>query len=440
MRYTPRQAALWILAYILLATLPVLIAYSGSVPDARSFWIEFGVALGFVGLAMMGLQFILTGRFHRIAGSLGLDSMLQFHRQIGLVAFLLILAHPIVLILADSTYLEFFDPLVNLPRSLALVAVIGALVLLTVSTLWRQALRIPYELWRALHGVLALFIVFVGVVHILQVGFYVSEWWKQVIWVLATGAAMAMLINTRVIRPWQMASRPYRVTDVRQERGESWTLRFEPDGHPGLQFQPGQFGWLILGSSPWSIHQHPFSFSSSAEPSQPIEMTIKELGDFSGTIGQTEIGTTAYIEGPFGAFVPDNEPRRGMVCVAAGVGITPIMSMLRTLADRNDPREIQLIYGNGERRNILFKEELEALHAQLNLRTTHVLSRPDDDWDGPSGRLTPEVIEPHLPDRNIDQYEYFVCGPEGMMDLVEPYLSQRGVPLALIFAERFEIV
>jgi predicted ferric reductase len=440
MRFTRGQAAAWILIYVILATLPVAIAYTGSIPDARGFWIEFGVAIGFIGLAMMGLQFILTGRFSRVAGTLGLDSMLQFHRRIGLAAFLMILAHPVILIIADSQYLSFFDPRENLPRAFALVAVIGALVLLIVTTIWRQALRIPYEWWRAAHGVLALFIVFVGVVHILQVGFYVSGWWKQVIWVAATGAAMAMLINTRVVRPWQMSSKPYRVAEVRKERGDSWSLRFEPVGHPGMRFLPGQFGWLILGESPWTIHQHPFSFSSSAEETGWIELTIKELGDFTSTIGETSVGTTAYIEGPYGAFVPDDSPRQGMVCIAGGVGVTPIMSMLRTLADQNDPRPIILIYGNGERENILFHEELEALKDRLNVSIIYVLSRPDEAWDGIEGRLTPDIIGPYLPLASDDSREYFVCGPEGMMDSVEPFLAENGVPLADIYAERFQIV
>ncbi len=439
MRYTPIQATLWILAYLALTVLPVLVAYSGSIPEARGFWIEFGVGLGFVGLAMMGLQFVLTGRFHGIAGTLGLDSMLQFHRQIGIVAVILILAHPVILIVADSENLAFFDPRENLPRAFALVSVTGALLLIVLTTLWREAMRIPYEWWRAGHGVLALFIVFVGLVHILQVGFYVSEWWKQGVWVLATGAAMAMLINTRVIRPMQMKKRPYRVSDVREERGNSWTLGFEPVGHSGMRFTEGQFGWLILNDTPYSIQQHPFSFSSSAERPQQLEMTIKELGDFSSTVGETPVGVTAYLEGPFGAFVPDRESGRNMVCISAGVGITPVMSMLRTMADRNDQRSVSLIYGNRSWEDVLFREDLEHLQQQLNLEVVHVLSQPDEDWTGEQGRITAELLERYLPPV-AERPEYFVCGPEPMMDSIEPYLRNRGVPLSDVFSERFKIV
>jgi predicted ferric reductase len=439
MRYSTSQAAIWVLAYVVLSVLPVLIAYSGSIPDSRGFLIEFGVGLGFVGLAMMGLQFVLTGRFRSIAGALGLDSMLQFHRQIGIVAVVLIIAHPVVLIAADSSYLSFFDPRENLPRSFALVSVVGAMILILATTLWRQAMRIPYQWWRAAHGLLALFIVFVGLVHILQVGFYVSEWWKQAIWVATTGAAIAMLLNTRLVRPLQMKSRPYTVVDVRQERGRAWTIVFEPVGHDGMRFTEGQFGWVIINESPFSINQHPFSFSSSAERPRQLEMTIKDLGDFTRAIGETRIGSIAYIEGPFGAFVPDRDSSVPMVCVAGGVGITPIMSMLRTMADRKDDREIILVYGNRLWDNVLFRDDLRGLEGQLNLSVVHVIGAPDPDWDGETGIISAELLRRYLPAPEAG-HEYFVCGPEGMMDSVEPFLRQRGVPIKRIFSERFEIV
>jgi predicted ferric reductase len=440
MRYSPLRAILWICLYVSFAVAPVLIAYTGSIPESRSFWVELGVGLGFIGLAIMGLQFVLTGRFRSVAATLGLDAMLQFHRQIGLVGFFLILAHPIILFLADTQYLAFLDPRENVLRALALSAVIGALILIVVTTLWREAFRFKYEWWRLAHGVLALFIVLVGLVHILQVGFYVATWWKQTIWVVVTVSAMALLVNTRVIAPWKMRNRPFRVAETREEHVEAWTLSFEPVGHTGFSFMPGQFGWLILGESPFSLRQHPFSFSSSALRADRVEMTIKALGDFTSTIGSVKPGQRAYIEGPYGAFIPDPTPERGAIFLVAGVGITPIMSMLRTFHDRADPRELLLIYGNRHWNKVLFREELDCLRDSLNLRVVHVLSSPPDGWEGESGRITPDLLDRLLPAPGVHDHEYFVCGPEPMMDGVEPYLLRRGVPIRDVYSERFKIV
>jgi predicted ferric reductase len=434
------QAALWLILYVGLAIAPMLLAFVGPLPPPRNFWVEFSVGLGFVGLAMMGLQFVLTGRFRNIAATLGLDLMLQFHRQAGLVAFAFILAHPLILFAADPKYLAYLDPRVDAVRALALSAVMAALVLLIVTTFWRKPLGLSYEYWRAVHGLLALFVMLVGLVHIYQVGFYVRDLWRQLLWGVMTVGAMAMLINSRVIKPWRMLRQPYRVKEVRQERGDACTLAFEPVGHHGLTFLPGQFVWLILGNTPFSIQQHPFSISSSAEAAGRIEVTIKALGDFTREVGRVEPGTTAYLEGPYGAFTLNLDPLRDAVFIVGGVGITPVMSMLRTLRDRRDPRRLRLIYGNRIWENVLFREDIDMLKETLDLEVVHVLESPPEDSSGDRGRLTPEVLERHLPQPPLDAYDYFVCGPAPMMNAIEPYLRRRGVPLKQIFSERFDIV
>lgn len=438
MKYSLVQAVLWLALYLVLAIAPMAIAFIGPLPDPRGFWVEFSVGLGFVGLAIMGLQFVLTGRFRRVAATLGLDAMLQFHRQTGLVAFTFILAHPLILFAVDSEYLAYLDPRVNLLRAVMLSAVMAALALLIITTFWRRPLSLSYEYWRTLHGLLALLVMFVGLVHIYQVGFYVRGFWRQLLWGVMTGGAMALLINTRLIKPWRLLRRPYQVQGIRKELDDTWTLALEPVGHQGLSFLPGQFVWLTLGKTPFSLQQHPFSISSSAEVTGRLELTIKALGDFTRKIGQVQPGTRAYLEGPYGAFTPDPEPTRSAVFLVGGVGITPVISMLRTLRDRRDPRQLHLIYGNRTWEAALFREELEALKGALDLAIVHVLESPPEGWTGATGRLTPEVIERHF-NQALPDADYFVIGPEPMMDAIEPYLRRRGVSVRRIFSERFAI-
>ncbi|TVP77620.1 MAG: hypothetical protein EA352_03285 [Gemmatimonadales bacterium] len=448
MRFSFRQAVGMVLGYLLLAAAPLLLAYLGPLPEPRPFWVEFGVGLGFVGMGVLGLQFLLTGRFRNVASSVGLDLMLQFHREVGIVAFLLILAHPVILFATDPTYLEFLDPRVNLPRALALSSVLAALVLLVVTTLWRQELKISYEWWRTGHGVLALFVILIGLVHGLQVGHYLSPVWKQVIWVVLTLAAVGLLLKNRVIRPLRLKKRPFQVVEVREESPGVWTLALEPRGHGGVDFRPGQFVWLTLGSSPFSLQQHPFSISSSAEEPGRVELTIAELGDFTSGISSVPSGTTAFLEGPYGAFVPeeaeegeDGEPgAAGAVFIVGGVGITPVMSMLRTFRDRGDSRPIVLVHGAPSEDRALFRDEVEALSGMLDFKTVHVLEEAPDSWEGERGLVTPEVLDRHLPEDGLAEWEYFVCGPPPMMDAVEQHLRSRGVPASRIFSERFNIV
>lgn len=433
------QVVLWVGLYVVLALAPLAVSLIGHTGEYRGFWIEFGVGLGFVGLAMMGLQFVLTARFRTMAAPFGTDAMLQFHRQAGLAAYWFILGHVLILFVADPDYLSFLDPRVNAPRALALTTVIVALTLLLVATFWRKTLHISYEWWRLSHGLMAFLVVFIGLAHILMVGFYTSELWKQVLWVGLTGAAMGLLLHVRLVKPLHMLRRPYEIADVRQETESVWTLEIEPDGHDGLRFNAGQFVWLTIGPSPFSLQQHPFTIASSAEQSGRYELTIKELGDFtSTTLPSVPPGTQAYLEGPYGAFTLSPDASMGAVFVIGGIGITPVMSMLRTLKDRGDSRPLLLIYGNPSYEEIVFRDELEALESELNLEVVHVLENPPEEWDGETGRIDVPILRRHQLD--VDEVEYLVCGPEPMMDGVEQTLRRWGLPLRRVKSERFNIV
>jgi predicted ferric reductase len=438
-RYGLGRAAFWILSYLTLVLAPLAVAYQGPT-EFRGFWVEFGVGLGFVGLAMLGWQFVLTGRLKRFGASFGLDSMLQYHRQIAMVALVFILAHPAILFLADPDFLAYLDPRVDFLRALALSAVIAALILLMATSLWRLTLGLSYETWRLAHGALATLVLFIGVVHVLQVGHYVNEGWKQAVFIGMSLGAAFLLVDARLLRPWRMRRRPYRVREVRPERGGARTLTLEPEGHDGMVFRPGQFAWITLQETPFSLQQHPYSFSSSAEAApERLEFTVKPEGDFSSWATQAKPGWPAFLEGPYGYFIPESDPVRGGVMIAGGVGITPIMSMLRTLADQEDPRELHLIYLNVRLDDVIFHDELEDLEAKLRLAVTHVLEEPPAGWKGESGLLDAGLLKRNLPE-NREDFDYFICGPEPLMDIAEQSLLDLGIRQRRILSERFNMV
>jgi predicted ferric reductase len=187
------------------------------------------------------------------------------------------------------------------------------------------------------------------------------------------------------------------------------------------------------------MQQHPFSISSSAVSPRRLEFTIRELGDFTSTIGSIKPGSTAFVEGPYGAFVPDLSAQRSLVLIAGGVGIAPMMSILRTLRDRKDSRRVLLLYGNYSHEQIIFENELKSLQQALPLEVVFVLEKPDDSLSNDPGRIREELLERHVSADGRDDFEYFICGPVAMMDMAERYLVRKGVPPALIHSERFDI-
>src|SRR5919202_4120504 len=87
------RAVFWVIAYLGAVLAPLVFAAIGASQPDHGFWTDFSVALGFTGLSMMGLEFVLVARFHAVAAPFGQDALLQFHRQIGYVGLGFILTH-----------------------------------------------------------------------------------------------------------------------------------------------------------------------------------------------------------------------------------------------------------------------------------------------------------------------------------------------------------
>jgi len=290
--------------YLALAMTPLLVLLAGSDIPGRGFWRELSVGLGFAGLSMMGLQFFLTGRFQGITSPYGIDVVYHFHRAISLVAFTFLLLHPAILLLSAPATVSLLNPLSGPEWITGGTIALLAFALIVVSSLFRLKLRLGYEQWRLIHGSAAVAAVALSLWHMIGVNYYLQGYVRRGLWIAIAITWVMALLYVRLVKPLLMSSKPYTVEAVIKERSQSWSLVLHPDGHQGMQFKPGQFAWLTIGRSPFSIREHPFSFSSSAmHPEQPA-FTIKELGDFTATIGSVTPGTRVYVDGPYGSFTP----------------------------------------------------------------------------------------------------------------------------------------
>jgi predicted ferric reductase len=439
------RAVFWVLAYLGVVIAPLVFAAIGAGQPDHGFWTNFSVALAFVGLAMMGLEFALVARFDSVAAPFGQDALLQFHRQIGLVGLAFVLGH-----IALSTQWHAV-PTSAAFRAPAFVywgtAAAAAVVVLVATSLWRKWLRLSYEVWHVAHTVLAIVAVVGALVHVFLVHEYLSSVWKQVLWGLMSAAFLALLAWVRVIKPRAMRASPWRLERVGREHGQTTTLTLRPPRGAPFRFAPGQFAWFTFGRSPFSLTMHPFSLSSSAEngkngpdgPVDEVEIAVRALGDFTSQIGELAPGTEVYVDGPHGVFSMDYDEGPGFCFVGGGVGITGLLSMLRTMADRADARPAILFYANRDTDSVAFRDELERLRGRMNLKVVHVLQKPPPDWTGESGYVTGEILARYLPD-GYRRLQYFVCGPTPMMDAAESALIKLGVPAERVHTERFDMV
>jgi NAD(P)H-flavin reductase len=142
------------------------------------------------------------------------------------------------------------------------------------------------------------------------------------------------------------------------------------------------------------------------------------------------------VDGPHGESV-HIPPGGGLLLVAAGIGITPALSVLRAAAELDDPRPVVLLYGSRRWDDITFREELELLeHRVPRLRVVHVLSRAEPGWPGERGRIGPDVLRRHAP-ADLARWSALLCGPPTMVAEAEVTLQQLGMRRAAIQAEGF---
>ena len=318
---------LWLFLYVVLAVAPLFFAFAGEAPEGRGFWTELSVGLGFVGLAVLGLQFAVTARSNGVDAPYGLDIVLKFHKEMSFVGLAFVLAHPLMLFVSGAADWALLN-VVDAPwRARFGVASVVALLAIIATSLWKERLRLRYEVWRLVHGVLAVVVVVTALVHVQLVGHYVSGPWRQALWAAMSLSVVSLLVWVRVVKPVLILRRPWVVERVVAREGDTSSVVLRPDGHDGMRFQPGQFAWITVGRSPLRITEHPFSFSSSAEDHDRIEFTIKALGDFTSTVAGIEPGTDVYLDGPYGVFTYERNEAPGFVFVAGGIGITPTLSM-----------------------------------------------------------------------------------------------------------------
>ncbi len=437
------KVSFWVITYVLVAIGPLALSVV-SLEPGRGFWVNFSVALGFVGLALMGLQFVIAARLVRVTAPVGVDVMLQAHRAVTPLIVVCILAHPIILFVWDIRFLALLDVTSAPARAQFAVASVALLLVLIATSLWRRHFRLSYEMWQVLHTSLATLIVVFGLVHVLLIGYYVREPWEEALWVAYTAAFVWLIAWVRIVRPLIRRRRGWSVVSVTEQPG-GHTVRIRPQhpevyGPDGFSFEAGQFAWINIGRSPFSFAYHPFSISSSAENRDWLEFTIKTERGFTATVHDFEPGQTVHLDGPWGDFTLKGHQGPGFVFIGGGVGITPLLSMLETLADRRDPRPCIAVIGN-RTPSIIGAAELDRLRSSLDLTVIHVLSDASDEWPGRRGHVNASLLDEVLPDgRARERLQYFLCGPDAMMDAVEAALEDVGVPASGIHSERFAMV
>jgi len=235
------------------------------------------------------------------------------------------------------------------------------------------------------------------------------------------------------------------IAAVRPETAEAIVVGFAPPPGGAFAFQPGQY-LTLRAKIGGAMEQRCYSICSA--PGDPLlEVAIKRVpgGRFSEWAHRTlDAGQTIEAMAPEGRFgiAPDPAARRSYLALAAGSGVTPILSLARTLLEAEPLSDFTLVYGNRRRDTIMFREALDDLKDRHLRRFSlvHVLSAEAQDVETLHGRIDGErlarfaaagLIAPAAADL------LFLCGPGDFLDASRDALIDLGAAAAQIQTERF---
>ena len=430
-------------AYALLAALPVALGW-WLIGPARPWFEEASSAIAMMATAALLLEFLLSGRFRVISAGIGMDRSLRWHQMFAQVLTIAALLHPWFYLTPSGAAFHRPDDasaVLGLDAPSLITGTLAWLLLglLTLTAIRRDDLPYKYEVWRVSHGLGAALLAGFALHHAILAGRYSAMPALMAYWLFLFTIALGSLFAIYLVRPFRLARRPWRIAALERVGDRLWSLSLEPDGHAGLSYRAGQFAWLRLNCSAFSVREHPFSIASAPSDGKGLRFLIKEVGDFTRQIGTLPLGARAFVDGPHGALCLEGRRAPGIFMIAGGAGLAPMLSLLRDAAARGETRPITLLYGNRHQGQIMAAAELAALAGRLRLELRHVLQEPPPGWTGFAGMMTPALIQAEAAQAAQEGWVFLLCGPGPMIRAAHQGLAALGVPRRRILEERFSV-
>lgn len=393
-------------------------------PQALSPWRTGGIVTGWIGSGLLLVSLLLMVREPWLARWLGgLEPMYRWHHMLGVWAYVVLLVHPLAFAANDWSESPAMAWAMLSPWQQGWPVWLGWASLLCMMAGLMVALwpRLRYALWRQLHHLLSLSVLF-GAAHLVVLGL-------DGVLLVAPLLIIAFLL-WRVFRADHgLGARPYAVQHVKHLSPTTVELTLQPlAGTPAkpMSAAPGQFVLAAFFAGPQYEgcgEYHPYTISAVGEEGR-LDLGIKALGDCTRQLQSIRPGAAVRVQGPFGDFFAGGS--RPSLWLAGGIGITPFIAALRKgpLAD-----PVHLIYLHREGESAPYLQELNELASQQPLLQLQVVDTGDTLPD--LSQLLPATSE-------LRGLESYLCGPSAMVDAAVQLLRQRGVGAPRIHFERFD--
>ncbi len=379
---------------------------------------ELGTSLGFWGMVLFGLNFVLASRWQwveRLFG--GLDRVYRIHGWLGKVTLTLLVLHWGILVVQawpdSGLLLDYLVPGLHVGYTLGMVG-LALLVALVILTLW---VKLPYATWLDSHR-------WMGPAYILGGlhAFVIQYDWYVALMTIAGGYAW-------VYRTWLYQRQAPHVQGVILRKGikhsiTELVLRLDRD----WDAQPGQFaffGVLPLAGRDVMSELHPFSLSQISNQ-RTVRISAKAVGDYTEWLRTVEVGQRVVLYGPHGTFA-DRERQGAQIWLAGGIGITPFLSMLYAERQRPSAHPILMFWAVRTDADAVYADEIQAIARELpHIRVViH------------TGPCTLADVEAALAQPITADHVLRVCGPPPLMQALQHQWRARGLARQRFVSEEF---
>ena len=389
-------------------------------PESGGLARQIGIILGWIGCGVLLASLFLVLREPPLASLLGgLEHMYWWHHRLGIAAYVILLAHPLMLAGASLPHAPKEAWALLSPLSEGWPVWTGWLSLLLVMAGLGAtfASRLAYRIRRLAHAAAGVAVP-AGFIHLYLLG--IDE---PVAPILA--ASLALLAWRFVREDWGVGALPYAVRSVTHVAANAVEVSLAPLGEPA-KVRPGQFAFVAFQSGQrfkGCGEFHPFSVST-AGGADAFRVTIKALGDCTRHIQSIEPGVLARVQGGFGNFL-ESPAAAPQFWIAGGIGLTPFLSLLRS---GGLDRPTTMIYLYRTEADALFLDELRAIAGRLP-QLTLKLTATGDGMPDPASILD-EAGE-------VAKGEFWLCGPPPMVKIFTRYLHRRGIANRRVHFENF---
>lgn len=205
-----------------------------------------------------------------------------------------------------------------------------------------------------------------------------------------------------------------------------------------LAFQPGQYlEWTLPVPHPDNRGNRRYFTLASAPTEDELRLGVKfypRSSAFKQSLSRMVPGDAIHVTQLAGAFILPSDPRKKLAFIAGGIGITPFRSMLRTLLDEREARDIVVVYGVERPQAIAYRHVLDAAEKELGIPTVYAVERGAAADQYP-GLIDANLIQQAVPD--MAERTFYVSGPQSMVDAVRRTLHALGVPRSRIKVDFF---